>query len=849
MASFTDQISTFNPYIQQLPTEAMVQVGMQKQAQYNQGVQKVQSYIDNVAGMDVLRPQDKEYVQSKMNELGNNLKAVAAGDFSNQQLVNSVGGMATNIVKDPRIQNAVSSTQKLKQGMADKTAANKAGKGSVDNDWFFDQGANKYLNDQDINASYSGGYIEYKDLKPKMIETLKSLHESGDTKDIPWSTYKDKDGVMQINYHDTAKAMVETGWKGITSDKIKNALSASLDENDLRQLQISGMYQFRNYTPDDLAKHAQDQYDTNIKTVTDRIQALQKYAAGNAGNQNLYSEANNTIKELQEQIGEKGAYRGRLKNQLDSALSAIHSNPDAVKAEMYKNATIGQFADSHAWEESVTKYMSNPLLEADHWLAKFNLDQSEFNERVRQNAFTRGMEDKKYNLEYWKAHGGQGEFVAFAGKGQESKLPSEIVKSQIEVYKNNANNELNTLASQIQANARKLPGNENIVVSASDAEKIVNGTYNGPIKNPISPELKSTVSDILENRRQAGLHAAVINNATEQMKSDPEMQKIDEQINQSIANQKPVTLRDPKSGHTVTYTPRELFDFLQKPVITSGNVSVSPTTGAPIDSSKEDLSKLTDKEKLLYRNYNRYNIQSWANPILAKQQEKIDLYNKKYNDLIAEKVPEYAPKISAIQTPSETSRSRWETMTVALSNRDAMDKGGYDDWDNTKVRGWVADPKIKAGLQYSIYDDGIRKQLMVTGPGGDIQRRTLESTEVSQIPEAQTSSSTQVRNELLMGGGTTNSEKNGGYEGAKWKEEQFPLVKKTRVVADAISDRRNPSVVFPKFQVKTSQGWMPIQVDRPMTVENLEQYYGSLDDAQIRDVFRHYYPHFKGKLE
>ena len=49
MASFTDQISNFNPYVQQLPVEAMVQVGMQKQAQYDQGVQKIQGYIDNIA--------------------------------------------------------------------------------------------------------------------------------------------------------------------------------------------------------------------------------------------------------------------------------------------------------------------------------------------------------------------------------------------------------------------------------------------------------------------------------------------------------------------------------------------------------------------------------------------------------------------------------------------------------------------------------------------------------------------------------------------------------------------------------------------------------------------------------
>ena len=53
MASFTDKISKFNPFIAELPAQEMVQVGMAKQAQYNQGVQKIQGYINNIAGMDV----------------------------------------------------------------------------------------------------------------------------------------------------------------------------------------------------------------------------------------------------------------------------------------------------------------------------------------------------------------------------------------------------------------------------------------------------------------------------------------------------------------------------------------------------------------------------------------------------------------------------------------------------------------------------------------------------------------------------------------------------------------------------------------------------------------------------
>ena len=106
MASFTDNpqlLTNFNPYVQQLPVDAMREVGMYKQAKYDEGVQKIQTAIDNVAGLDVIRDVDKGYLQSKLNELGNNLKTVAAGDFSNFQLVNSTAGMANAIAKDDKV--------------------------------------------------------------------------------------------------------------------------------------------------------------------------------------------------------------------------------------------------------------------------------------------------------------------------------------------------------------------------------------------------------------------------------------------------------------------------------------------------------------------------------------------------------------------------------------------------------------------------------------------------------------------------------------------------------------------------------------------------------------------------
>src|SRR5688572_1335985 len=113
MANFTDDLSYLTkhtPYVEQFPVEAAVTVGRFKQAQYDQGVQRINQQIENVAGIDVVRDIDKQYLQSKLNDLGTKLKSVAAGDFSQYQLVNSVGGMITDVSRDKNVQSAASST-------------------------------------------------------------------------------------------------------------------------------------------------------------------------------------------------------------------------------------------------------------------------------------------------------------------------------------------------------------------------------------------------------------------------------------------------------------------------------------------------------------------------------------------------------------------------------------------------------------------------------------------------------------------------------------------------------------------------------------------------------------------
>ena len=129
MANFiSSPLQPFTPYIEQQPVSELMAVGMAKQEQYERGVQKIQSSIDNIAGLDIMRDVDKGYLQSKLDALGNNLKGVAAADFSNSQLTNSVAGMAGQIGKDEFIQAAVYSTANDKNQNAQMSIDKKEGK-------------------------------------------------------------------------------------------------------------------------------------------------------------------------------------------------------------------------------------------------------------------------------------------------------------------------------------------------------------------------------------------------------------------------------------------------------------------------------------------------------------------------------------------------------------------------------------------------------------------------------------------------------------------------------------------------------------------------------------------------
>jgi len=350
-------LTKFNDYVQQLPIEEMAMVGMAKQEQYNQGVEKIQGQIDKVAGMDIYKDADRAYLQSKLDTLGNQLNIVAAGDFSNFQLTNSTAGMVNQIGNDKRIQTAVGSTAKIRKGFSEMEKARQEGKSSPSNDWDFNIKVSKYAHNGEIGESFGHNYQPKVDVDKKMMEIFKSLHSNLTEEDILTITKYKPDG--SIDSVATAKAMETRSIEGVSAEQIENALRSSLSVEDLNQLAIDGRYEFRNHDSESLSKVINNNFDKVQKTLDDKINYLTDLKKATISNP---SENKKTSDALDYHLKLKDSIASEKEYQLQEALD----NPDNAKYFIYKNQTILSKSNSFSWENRKLKYSTNPQLQAEY---------------------------------------------------------------------------------------------------------------------------------------------------------------------------------------------------------------------------------------------------------------------------------------------------------------------------------------------------------------------------------------------------------------------------------------------------------------------------------------------------
>ena len=400
MASFTDIVPQFTPYIQQAPVQALVEVGMEKQRRYDEGIQKIQASIDNVAGIPVVTDLQRQYLQSKLDQLGSKLKTVAAGDFSNYQLVNSVSGMTSQIIKDPIIRAAASSATNIAKQEEFMNEERKKGNLTPDNEYNYRKAFDAYTKSGLTDESgkpivFNKDYIAHFDVDKYVRETFdavkpgnytfEQLYETDENGNVRYEEVKDKTGRVISRTPKVSKIATVLEQEGRFPPEVQATLNQIFSDPRVKQqLQITGEYNYRAYTPEMLTGKFASVKDQQLKGINDRLAELNmKKAAG---------------EDVQSDIDKLEEAADLVESQFNQVAEAIRTSPDAVRGSMYMDEVKGNWTRMYGTVSEKRTAEKNELYAMNFELQKEANDLEIRKEDMRYKWATLA-ETKKKNLD------------------------------------------------------------------------------------------------------------------------------------------------------------------------------------------------------------------------------------------------------------------------------------------------------------------------------------------------------------------------------------------------------------------------------------------------------------------
>jgi len=680
MASYTDIIPRFNPYIDQLPVEAMIQVGMEKQRRYEEGVQKVQTYLDGLAGLDVARPIDKAYLQSKFNELGNNLRTVAGGDFSNFQLVSSVGGMARQLVNDPYILNAVSSTKLYRKSLEEIDTARKDGKSGPSNEWDFRQQASKWLDSNELGASFNGRYTPFTNWKKEGIDVLNALKPGSNITEDAFTV--DKNGNVVI-----ADAIVREKLAGISPERIQQALLTGLTPAAFKQMEIDGRYNYSNVSAEQFVKDVNTQYSDKVQRYMDQIKTLDatKYQTKSTAQKSLIDSKIADIRRMIEST--KNEYAGISK-------SFASGDVESSKARLQTINNLSGFANAFSYTETSKTYENSPFVQAQQFRDTKEWEREKFEEDKRQHKEKMDMERAKLEIE-----------MAKLGMGGKGGVTGGATSEEVGGYN------MGVLQGRIEDDKRALVTNEAALLNRPEyegkdiawlAEQKAAWERSPKSVDPVLAQYFINTENLSRSiKSNEALRGAIYT------KVDSEKGTLESLI--------------PKGSPTITYkgysyTPEELVQFNEKfgkYVKTIGSGGPGGGGGVAYDDASAK-SQLSPKELLLYQirrksggfdvgeqaimdNLNFYNM-NVNQPYSAKIQDRM----KRANELLLERTQGMQAVTYGIDSYKPELRQNLVSLLGAMAKM-ADDQGGglanSPDWNTDDARKLMADPQLSGNIR------------------------------------------------------------------------------------------------------------------------------------------------------
>lgn len=323
MVSYKSNTFHSSPYVLPVDLGLLSNVLSIKQKSFDTNAGKVQSEIDQMGLLDVMKDEDKKYLNSKINNITSTINNFGGIDFSDQGVTNQIESLGSDVYGDSKVMNAVSSTKSIRnlQNTYEKYKTDpKLNKlYSQVNEAYDMQGVQSYLSTPEVGSKYSGPssptpYTAYRDNHLKAFDKIKSD--------------------LQTQITDNGLYYSVTNKEYITPERIMSMAADLLTPQEREQMKRDGWYSYRGATPNQLVEKGLEQFNAkkqDAKVLLRQYEAMAEAAVSDPQARKNY----NLLAQNQKEIVD--SFDSQSSQFTQNLVTRLNKNPEEVYYQLYSS--------------------------------------------------------------------------------------------------------------------------------------------------------------------------------------------------------------------------------------------------------------------------------------------------------------------------------------------------------------------------------------------------------------------------------------------------------------------------------------------------------------------------------
>lgn len=349
-----------------------------KQEKLDNNRAKLQNMYDQFPKLQVAKGVDKQYIESRLQQVRQISSKYEMLDLSDDTLASSLLTNAAQVFDD-KVKEAVVSTKRM--AIEDTVWAEALKKADGKYNQTYHEYAlamsdrQRYLSTQEAGDTYRGGanFIAYTGTEKKVAELTAKAAEQ-----LKQKAFESRGSGGYFNYQDT--------YEFTDKNTLRQIVESSLDDNDRRHFQIMGWKQFQGVEDDKLRNYYKEYNSPKVENSRDRISALEVLRGQASGDQ----------KEL---------YDREIENERANFTNLQSRLSDDTLEQRDRQGLASELYYDNYLEGTVSPYASKRLVDREiDAVQKANVEfaetvkQHNFDNALKLSANTRADEKHKYDI-------------------------------------------------------------------------------------------------------------------------------------------------------------------------------------------------------------------------------------------------------------------------------------------------------------------------------------------------------------------------------------------------------------------------------------------------------------------